>query len=85
MDKMNALKLEKISPQKYVELMNQVIQSYDGYEIGMSVYLVPNNDHPSGYSFDKRWIEKGIQLLLSRASSDLAQRYEVDVHLSLPN
>lgn len=79
MDKMNALKLEQISPQKYIELMNQLIQSYDGYEIGMSVHLVPNNDHPSGYDFDKKWTAKGIESLLSRATYDLAQRYEVDV------
>ncbi|MBX9703409.1 MAG: hypothetical protein K2X39_04590 [Silvanigrellaceae bacterium] len=75
--------MKKITPQKFVELMNQTIQKMDNFKPGMSVYLVPNDNCPTGYSCDKKWYSEGIQGLLAMASHELDKHYIVDVGIHL--
>ncbi|KTC94923.1 hypothetical protein [Legionella feeleii] len=63
----------KISPQKYVELINQEIKKMDGFIEGMVVYLVPSTDNPTGYSFDRQF--EGIEQLVSTATHRIKKDY----------
>lgn len=78
-----------INRRQYVEKINekmktkQMLDRIPGYINGMEVFLTPDDQHPTGYTWDKKWNGSGIESVVSAASYEVLKEYRVDVTLPL--
>lgn len=69
---------------EYIDLMNEIVKKYDGYNKGMKVINVPvDSKYPTGYTAkaDNLTDEITLKGLMSMAKVELEKRYILDVNL----